>query len=57
MGISLDESEAKMVTNYSLGRITEEFEVASVAVFLASNEASAMTGQVIVVNCGHHILF
>jgi len=57
MGISLDEQKAKMVTNYSLGRITEESEVASVAVFLASNEASAMTGQVIVVNCGHHILF
>jgi NAD(P)-dependent dehydrogenase (short-subunit alcohol dehydrogenase family) len=56
MGISIDELEAKIVTNYSLGRIAEESEVASVAVFLASNEASAMTGQVIAVNCGHHIL-
>jgi NAD(P)-dependent dehydrogenase (short-subunit alcohol dehydrogenase family) len=57
MGISMDELESKIVMNYSLGRITEESEVASVAVFLASNEASAMTGQVIAVNCGHHILF
>jgi NAD(P)-dependent dehydrogenase (short-subunit alcohol dehydrogenase family) len=57
IGISLDELKAKMVTNYSLGRITEESEVASVAVFLASNEASAITGQVIAVNCGHHIIF
>lgn len=57
MGISMDELESKIAINYSLGRITEESEVASVAVFLASNEASAMTGQVIAVNCGHHILF
>jgi NAD(P)-dependent dehydrogenase (short-subunit alcohol dehydrogenase family) len=57
MGVSMDELEAKIVMNYSLGRITEESEIASVAVFLASNEASAVTGQVIIVNCGHHILF
>ena len=57
MGISQDELKSKIAMNYSLGRIVEESEVASVAVFLASNEASAMTGQVIAVNCGHHIIF
>lgn len=57
MGVSPDDLRAKSVTNYSLGRIAEESEVASVAVFLASNEASAITGQVIAVNCGHHLIF
>ena len=57
MGISQGDLESKIVANYSLGRIVEESEVASVAVFLASNEASAITGQVIAVNCGHHIIF
>jgi NAD(P)-dependent dehydrogenase (short-subunit alcohol dehydrogenase family) len=57
LGISPDDIKSKIVANYSLGRIVEESEVASVAVFLASNEASAITGQVIAVNCGHHIVF
>ena len=57
MGISEEELLNRVVTtNYSLGRMAEEAEVASVAVFLASSEASAITGQVLVVNCGHHIL-
>ena len=57
IGVSPDDLKTRMVTNYSLGRIVEESEVASVAVFLASDEASALTGQVIAVNCGHHIIF
>jgi NAD(P)-dependent dehydrogenase (short-subunit alcohol dehydrogenase family) len=56
-GVSLDELKAKILMNYSLIRIPKEPEVASVAVFLASNEASAITGQVIAVNCGHHITY
>ena len=57
MGISEEELlKGVVTTNYSLGRMAEEAEVASVAVFLASSEASAITGQVLVANCGHHIL-
>jgi len=56
LGVSPDDLMGKVLTNYSLGRMAEEYEVASTAVFLASQEASAITGQVIVVNCGHHII-
>lgn len=55
LGISYDDLMARMLETYSLGRMTEETEVASVALFLASPESSAITGQVIPVNCGHHI--
>jgi len=41
--------------NLSLGRFAEESEVASVAVFLASSESSAITGLVLPVNCGQHV--
>jgi len=56
LGIALDEMIAKNVTNYSLGRMADESEIASVAVFLASSESSAITGQTIVANCGQHIM-
>lgn len=55
LGISYDNLMARMLEKYSLGRMAEESEVASVAVFLSSAESSAITGQVIAVNCGHHI--
>lgn len=55
LGISYDDLMARMLETYSLGRMAEESEVASVAVFLSSAESSAITGQVIPVNCGHHI--
>jgi NAD(P)-dependent dehydrogenase (short-subunit alcohol dehydrogenase family) len=54
MGIPVSEVIARHLSNYSLGRMAEEREIASVAVFLASDESSAITGQVIVANCGHH---
>ncbi|HME43330.1 MAG TPA: SDR family NAD(P)-dependent oxidoreductase [Syntrophorhabdales bacterium] len=41
----------------SLKRISEESEIASVVVFLASDEASAITGQTLPVTCGQHINF
>jgi NAD(P)-dependent dehydrogenase (short-subunit alcohol dehydrogenase family) len=41
----------------SLKRISEEAEVASAVVFLASDEASAITGQTLPVSCGQHINF
>jgi enoyl-[acyl-carrier protein] reductase I len=44
-----------LAANSSLKRIVEESEVASVAVFLASDESSAVTGQTISVSCGQHV--
>ncbi len=55
-GISYGEMEGRMLATYSLGRMAKESEVASVALFLASDESSAITGQVIPANCGHHIV-
>jgi NAD(P)-dependent dehydrogenase (short-subunit alcohol dehydrogenase family) len=43
--------------NSSLKRMAEESEVAAVAVFLASDESSAVTGQTISASCGQHINF
>jgi NAD(P)-dependent dehydrogenase (short-subunit alcohol dehydrogenase family) len=55
-GVPFEDLMAKIVQNYSLGRMAEESEVAAVAVFLASNESSAITGQTIVSHCGQHII-
>jgi len=44
-----------LAANSSLKRIVEESEVAAVAVFLASDESSAVTGQTISVSCGQHV--
>lgn len=51
-GISFDEAMKAEMKHYSLGRPTEEHELGQVAVFLASDEAGAITGQTIPVNCG-----
>ena len=56
-GVPFDELWGKLSANHSMGRIAEESEVAAVAVFLASDESSAMTGQTVVVHCGHHAIF
>ena len=56
MNISEEELEKKMTASYSLGRLARESEIASVAVFLASDESSAITGQVIAANCGQHVI-
>ena len=55
-GVPFEDLMAKIVQNYSLGRMAEESEVAAVAVFLASDESSAITGQTIVSHCGQHIV-
>ena len=57
MGISFEEALKREITNYSLGRPAEETELANCAVFLASDESSAITGQTIVNHCGLHIAF
>ncbi len=51
-GITLDEQIKKELKQYSLGRPTEEYELGQTAVFLASDESSAITGQTIVAACG-----
>jgi NAD(P)-dependent dehydrogenase (short-subunit alcohol dehydrogenase family) len=52
-----EEIMKNLAENCSLKRITEESEVAAVAVFLASDESSAVTGQTISASCGQHINF
>lgn len=51
-GIPYEEVLKVEMKHYSLGRPTEEYELGRTAVFLASDEASAITGQTIPVNCG-----
>ena len=55
-GVPSDELMGKITANYSLKRPAEESEVAATAVFLASDESSAITGQTLVTNCGQHIV-
>ena len=57
MGLPFDELMKKLTKDYSLGRMAEESEVAATAVFLASDESSAITGQTIIIHCGHHTVF
>ena len=54
-GISFDEALKTEMKQYSLGRPTEEYELGNTAVFLASDESSAITGQTIVAHCGMHM--
>jgi len=56
LGVPFEELISKITVNYSLRRPAEESEVASTAVFLASDESSAITGQTISTNCGQHIV-
>lgn len=57
LGITFEEALEREMRNYSLKRPTEEYEIANLAVFLASDESSAITGQTIVAHCGQHIPF
>jgi NAD(P)-dependent dehydrogenase (short-subunit alcohol dehydrogenase family) len=51
-GISADEALHDIVGDFPLGRMTEDGEVADVAVFFASDLAKAVTGQHLMVNAG-----
>jgi NAD(P)-dependent dehydrogenase (short-subunit alcohol dehydrogenase family) len=55
LGVSFEELMRRIFANCSLGRPAEESELASCAVFLASDMSSAMTGQTLVNACGRHI--
>jgi len=43
------------VTRYPLRRPVEEYELGKLAIFLASEESSGITGQTVVCHCDHHI--
>jgi NAD(P)-dependent dehydrogenase (short-subunit alcohol dehydrogenase family) len=53
-GVPVEDVIKTVFKNVSLGRPAEEYELANVAVFLASEESSAMTGQTVVAHCGMH---
>ena len=51
-GISWEEISEKSARSTALRRIATPEEMAQVALFLASDESSAITGQSIVADCG-----
>jgi NAD(P)-dependent dehydrogenase (short-subunit alcohol dehydrogenase family) len=55
--MSSDEILRNLASNCSLKRLATEDEVAAAALFLASDEASGVTGQTIPVSCGQHMSF
>lgn len=56
LGLTYEEVMGTMTADCSLGRFVEPEEVGAAAVFLASDEASAITGETLVVSCGKHML-
>jgi NAD(P)-dependent dehydrogenase (short-subunit alcohol dehydrogenase family) len=54
---SFDEILKELTANSSLKRLATEEETAAVALFLASDESSGVTGQTIPVSCGQRIIF
>jgi len=56
LGITYEEMMGKILQSYSLKRIAGASEIATAAVFLASDDSSAITGQNLVVSCGFHML-
>jgi len=55
-GISYEEMMSKITDNNALKRIAEPSEIATCAVFLASDDSSAMTGHNLVASCGFHLI-
>jgi NAD(P)-dependent dehydrogenase (short-subunit alcohol dehydrogenase family) len=55
LGINYEEVLERLTKDYSLKRLIEPTEIAAAAVFLASDDASAITGHTLVVSCGLHI--
>jgi len=54
-GVSYEKVMAKLTDNNSIKRIAEPAEIAAAIVFLASDDASALTGHNLVVSNGFHI--
>lgn len=57
LGISYENLMSEILSHYSLNRISHPSEVARTALFLASDDSSAITGQNLVVSCGFHPMF
>ena len=55
LGISYEEMMGKIMDINSLKRIAEPSEIAACAVFLASDDSSAITGHNLIASCGLHI--
>jgi NAD(P)-dependent dehydrogenase (short-subunit alcohol dehydrogenase family) len=55
LGIDSEKVLERLTKDYSLKRLIEPSEIATAAVFLASDDASAITGHNLVVSCGLHI--
>lgn len=51
-GIGLDAAEASFADDFPIGRVVEPEDIAGLAVFLASTQASAITSQSIAVDGG-----
>jgi NAD(P)-dependent dehydrogenase (short-subunit alcohol dehydrogenase family) len=56
VGLSYEEMMSKILQHYSLKRIARPSEVATAALFLASDDSSAITGHNLIVSCGFHIM-
>jgi NAD(P)-dependent dehydrogenase (short-subunit alcohol dehydrogenase family) len=56
IGNTYEEFFEKVISAYSLRRIADKQEVANTALFLASDDSSAITGQNLVVSCGFHLI-
>ena len=54
-GFSYKEMMGKIMDKNSLKRIAEPSEIAACAVFLASDDSSAITGHNLIASCGFHI--
>ena len=55
-GISYEEMMSKVTDNNALKRIAEPSEIATCAVFLASDDSSTITGHNLIVSCGFHLI-
>jgi len=55
LGMNYEKVLERLTKDYALKRLIEPSEVATAAVFLASDDASAITGHTLAVNCGLHI--
>jgi 3-oxoacyl-[acyl-carrier protein] reductase len=56
LGVPFEEVMSEILPRYSLKRIADPSEIAAAALFLASDDASAITGHNLVASCGFHAI-
>jgi NAD(P)-dependent dehydrogenase (short-subunit alcohol dehydrogenase family) len=56
-GSNYEDVLSQILPRYSLNRIADPSEIATSALFLASDDSSAITGHNLVVSCGFHPMF